>query len=84
MGVVELSINTTVASTTGEVPLKLDLGELPRMPVDVIVDRQAAAVQPAAKAFSTLVHEIIESTRERLWLAQARMVAQANKHHHGI
>ena len=43
MGVVELSINTTVASATGEVPLKLDLGEVPRMPVDVIVDRQAAA-----------------------------------------
>ena len=62
MGVVELSINTTVASATGEVPLKLDLGEVPRMPVDVIVDRQAAAAQPAAKAFSTLVHEIVEAT----------------------
>ena len=46
MGVVELSITTTVASTTGEVPLKLDLGEVPRMTVDVIVNRQAAAVQP--------------------------------------
>ena len=44
MGFVELSINTTVASATREVPLKLDLGEVPRMPVDVIVNRQAAAV----------------------------------------
>ena len=43
VGVVELSINTTVASATGEVPLKLDLGEVPRMPVDVVVERQAAA-----------------------------------------
>ena len=43
VGVVELSINTTVSSATGEVPLKLDLGELPHMPVDVVVDRQAAA-----------------------------------------
>ena len=80
MGVVELSINTTVASATGEVPLKLDLGEVPRMPVDVIIHRQATAVQPTAKAFSMLVHEIVEATRERLQLVQARMAVQANKH----
>ena len=29
VGVVELAINTTVTSVTGEVPLKLDLGEVP-------------------------------------------------------
>ena len=84
MGVVELSINTTVASATGEVPLKLDLGEVPRMPVDVVVDRQAAAAQPAAEAFSTSVHEIVEAMQERLRLAQARMAAQANKHHRDV
>ena len=84
VGVVELSINTTVASATGEVPLKLDLGEVPHMPVDVVVDRQAAAVQPAAEAFSTSVHEIVEATRERLQLAQARMAAQANKHRRDV
>ena len=84
VGVIELSINTTVASATGEVPLKLDLGEVPRMPVDVVVDRQAAAAQPAAEAFSTLVHEIVEATRERLQLAQARMAAQANKHRRDV
>ena len=84
VGVIELSINTTVASATGEVPLKLDLGEVPRIPVDVIVNRQAAAAQPAAEAFSTLVHEIVEATRECLRLVQARMAAQANKHHRDI
>ena len=84
VGVVELSINTTVASATGEVPLKLALGEVPRMPVDVVVDRQAAAAQPAAKAFSTSVHEIVEATQERLQLAQARVAAQANKHHRDV
>ena len=81
VGVIELSINTTVASTTGEVPLKLDLGEVPSMPVDLVVDKQAAAAQPAAEAFSTLVHEIVEAMQEHLQLVQARMVAQANKHH---
>ena len=67
-----------------EVPLKLDLGEVPRMPADVIVDRQAAAAQPAAEAFSMLVHEIVEATRECLQLAQAHMAAQANKHRHNV
>ena len=54
------------------------------MPVDVVVDRQAAAAQPAAEAFSTLVHEIVEAMRECLQLAQTRMAAQVNKHHHDI
>ena len=84
VGFIELSINTTVASAIGEVPLKLDLGEVPRKPVDVVVDRQAAAAYPAAEAFSTLVHEIVEATQERLQLAQARMAAQANKHRRDI
>ena len=60
VGVVDLAINMTVTSETGEVPLDLDLGEVPHMPTDVVVDRQAAAVQPAAKAFSTSVHEIVK------------------------
>ena len=49
----------TVASATGEVPLKLDLGEVPHMPADVVVDRPAVVAQTAAKAFSTSVHEIV-------------------------
>ena len=54
------------------------------MPVDVVVDMQAVAAQPAAKEFSTSVHEIVEATQECLQLAQARMVAQANKHHRDV
>ena len=80
VGVAELSINTTVTSATGEVPLKLDLGEVPHMSTDAVVDRQATAAQPAAKAFSTSVHEIVEATQKCLQLVQARMAAQASKH----
>ena len=47
--IVELAINTTVTSVTGEVQLKLDLEEVLHMPADVVVDRQA--VQPAVEAF---------------------------------
>ena len=51
------------------------------MLADIVVDRQAVAVQPAAEAFFTLVHQIVATTQECLLLVQARMAAQANKHH---
>ena len=46
-GVVELAMNTAVAASTGEALAKLDLGELPRLPVNITVDCKAA-YQPAA------------------------------------
>ena len=39
VGVVDLSINMTVTSVAGEVPLKLDFAAVPRMPADMVVDR---------------------------------------------
>ena len=50
VGVVELAMNTVVAASTGEAPAKLYLRELPRLPVDVSLDREAAN-QPAAMTF---------------------------------
>ena len=54
VGVVELAMNTAVAAPTGEAPAKLDLGELPRLPVDVALDSEAAD-QPAAMNFSRMM-----------------------------
>ena len=54
VGVVELAMNTAVAASTGEAPAKLDLGELPHLPVDVALDREAAN-QPAAMTFSRMM-----------------------------
>ena len=54
VGVVELAMNTAVAASTGEAPAKLDLGELPRLPVDVALDSEAAD-QPAAMNFSRMM-----------------------------
>ena len=51
VGVVELAMNTAVAASMGEALAKLDLGELPRLPVDIPVDREADN-QPAAMNFS--------------------------------
>ena len=54
VGVVELAMNTAVAASTGEALFKLDLGELPRLPVDVALDSEAAD-QPAAMNFSRMM-----------------------------
>ena len=50
IGVIVLSVNTAVTASTGEAPAKLDLGELLRLPVDVVLDREAVN-QPAAMDF---------------------------------
>ena len=47
VGVVKLAMNTAVAASMGEALAKLDLRELPRLPVGIAVDRKAAN-QPAA------------------------------------
>ena len=54
VGVVELAINMAIAASTGEALAKLDLGELPRLPVNFMVDREAAN-QPAAMNFSRMM-----------------------------
>ena len=54
VGVVELAMNAAVAASTGEAPAILDLGELPRLPVDVVLDREAAN-QPAVMNFSHMM-----------------------------
>ena len=54
VGVVELAMNTAVAASTGAAPAKLDLRELPRLPVDVALDSEAAD-QPAAMNFSRMM-----------------------------
>ena len=79
VGVVELAMNTAVAASTGEAPAKLDLGELPRLPVDVALDSEAAD-QPAAMNFLRMMKNLVAVTKERLYAAQERMATQANKH----
>ena len=54
VGVVELAMNTAVAASTGEAPAKINLRELPRLPVDVALNSEAAD-QPAAMNFSRMM-----------------------------
>ena len=54
IGVVELAMNTAIAAPMGEAPAKLDLRELPHLPVNIVVDREAAN-QPATMNFSCMM-----------------------------
>ena len=72
-------MNTAVAASTGEAPAKLDLGELPRLPVDVTLDSEAAD-QPAAMNFSRMMKNLVAVTKERLYAAQEQMAMQAKQH----
>ena len=78
IGVVELAMNTAVAASMGEAPAKPDLGELPRLPVDVTLNSEAAD-QPATMNFSRMMKDLVAVTKERLYTAQERMATQANK-----
>ena len=72
VGVLELAMNTAVAASTDKAPAELNLGELPRLPVDVAVDHEAAN-QPAAMNFSRMMYHLVAVTKERLHTAQERM-----------
>ena len=37
LGFIELAVNSAVAEGTGQVPAELTIGELPRSPLDVVV-----------------------------------------------
>ena len=52
--VVELAMNTAIAASMGEAPAKLNLRELPRLPVNIAVDGEPAN-QPAAMNFSCMM-----------------------------
>ena len=45
MGYIEFAVNCAVAEGTGEVPSELTIGEVPRSPLDVVVqaDNQTSA-----------------------------------------
>ena len=63
IGVVELAMNTAIAASMGEAPVKLDLRQLPCLPVDVAVDHEAAN-QPAAMNFSRMMSNLVTVTKE--------------------
>ena len=63
IGALELSLNTAVAESTGKPPALRAFGELPRLPVDVIV---GAGVPVGVADVSQQVKAIVEEARKQL------------------
>ena len=68
IGALELGLNTAVAESTGKPPALGAFGELPRLPVDVIVGSE---VPVAVADVSQQVKTIVEEARKQLEKAQA-------------
>ena len=56
-------MNAATTASTGEALAKLNLGKLPHLPVDIVVDRKAAS-QPAAIDFSHMVQNLVTVTKK--------------------
>ena len=63
IGVPELGLNTAVAESTGKLPALGAFGELPRLPVDVVV---GAGVPVGVADVSQQVKTIVEEARKQL------------------
>ena len=68
IGALELGLNTAVAENTGKPPALGAFGELPKLPVDVIV---GAGVPVGVANVSQQVMTIVEEARKQLEKAQA-------------
>ena len=68
IGVFELGLNTAVAESTGKPPAFGAFGELPRLPVDVIV---GAGVPVGVADVFQQVKAVVEEARKQLENAQA-------------
>ena len=78
IGALELGLNTTVAESTGK-PLALGaLGELTRLPFDVVV---GAGVPVGVADVSQQVKTIVEEARKQLEKAQTYQKRYYDAHH---
>ena len=68
IGALELGLNTAVAESTGKPRALGAFGELPRLPVDVVV---GAGVPVGVADVSQQVKTIVEEARKQLEKAQA-------------
>ena len=59
----ELGLNTAMSDSTGKPPALVALGEMPRLPVDLIVGKESHV---GAQDVATQVKAIAEETRKQL------------------
>ena len=67
VGALELGLNTAVSDNTGKPPALVALGEMPRLPVDLIVGTESHV---RAQNVATQVKAIVEEAQKQLAKAQ--------------
>ena len=78
LGFIEFAINCAVAEGTGQVPAELTIGELPRSPLDMVVQAGSYA---GAGDFVQQVQVLLEHARDHLEKAKEYQ-KQYYDHHH--
>ena len=78
IGALELGLSTTVAESTGKPPVHGPFGELPKLPVDVVV---GAGVPVGVSEVSQQVKTIVEEARKQLEKAQTYQKRYYDAHH---
>ena len=78
LGFIEFAINCAVAEGTGQVPAELTIGELPRSPLDVVVQ---AGSHAGAGDFVEHVQVLLERARDHLEKAKEYHKQYYDRHH---
>ena len=78
VGALELGLNTAVSDCTGKPPALVALGEMPHLPVDLIVGTESHV---GAQNVTTQVKAIVEEARKQLAKAQEYQKRYYDAHH---
>ena len=78
LGFIEFAINSAVAEGTGQVPAELTIGELPRSPLDVVVQ---AGSHVGAGDFVQHVQDLLGRARDHLEKAREYQKTYYDRHH---
>ena len=78
VGALELGLNTAVSDSTGKPPALVALGEMLRLPVDLIVRTDSHV---GAQDVATQVKAIVEEARKQLAKAQEYQKRYYDAHH---
>ena len=78
LGFIEFAINSAVAEGTGQVPAELTIGELPRSPLDMVVQ---AGSHVGAGDFVQHMQDLLGRARDHLEKAREYQKMYYDRHH---
>ena len=75
----EMAINNSIQVSTGFTPFFLNVGQHPRLPIDVAVENKEQSVNPTADEILDSLHKHIEQAKENITKAQGVQRENADK-----